>query len=345
MDCGLSTMVDGLSHAKGIPSPKGCPWHGEGMPYGMDLWHGRQKNNYNEMSDQTFVLTDGSENSYGFCIDMAALKLNRFKANPVMLYNHGELVGKWENLRVEEGRLLGSPVYMEDEDERLSLKIKKRVENGFVKGASVGIHILGTREKKGQVLVEAEVFECSLCDIPSNRNAIALYDKEGMKLKGQELTMALQEINNNELDNKNNDMKLSEASCRVLGIGGDSSVEEINQAIAVLNQKMESLQGKLDKIEKQKVKNLIDQGLAEGRLTEDKRASFEQLAQTNYELAEQTIASLPGKETLAGKEQPSAASGEDRSKWTFDDWRKKDSAGLLAIKAKEPEKYAQIIKN
>ena len=298
------------------------------------------------MSEQTFVLTDGSENSHGFCIDMASLKLDRFKANPVMLYNHGELVGRWENLRVEEGRLLGTPVYMEDADETLAIKIKKRVENGFVKGASVGIHILGTREQKGgALLVTAEVFECSLCDIPSNQNAIVLYDKEGVKLKGQALSLALQEIRNKKLRTKNNDMKLNEASCRMLGIEADASVEDINRAIVALKQKGEALQGKLDEIEKQKVKTLIEKGLAEGRFMADKRESFEKLAHNDYELAEQAIASLPGKETLAGMELSSAASGEDRSNWRFDDWRKKDLAGLLAIKAKEPEKYAELIKN
>ena len=87
------------------------------------------------MSKKTFVLSDGSKNSYGFAIDMAKLDLERFRANPVMLYNHGQLVGKWENLELKDGKLTGTPVFMSDESEEHALKIQNRVEKGFVNGA------------------------------------------------------------------------------------------------------------------------------------------------------------------------------------------------------------------
>ena len=276
---------------------------------------------------------------------MSQLKLDRFKSNPVMLYNHGELVGRWENLRLEDGRLLGDPVYMEDDGEALSLKIKNRVEKGFVKGASIGIHVLAsTSDEKNIALAVVEIFECSLCDIPSNQNAIVLYDREGIKLEGQALSLALKGMKNKELKTKNTqEMKLSEASYQVLGIDADASSEAIDRAIFTLKKGNEELQGKLDKAEEEKVKALIDKGLSEGRFLADKKESFEKLAQADYELARQTIEALPGKKTLAGKEELSLNSGDDRSQWTFADWRKKDTKGLLAIKAEHPEKYANIL--
>ena len=111
---------------------------------------------------KTFILSDNSKNSYGFRLDMTKLQLGRFKSNPVMLYNHGQLIGKWDNIKVEDGKLSAEPTFMEGEDEKLSLQTKKRVEDGFLKGASLGLNIISVLHTEGEApLVEAEV--CFFC--------------------------------------------------------------------------------------------------------------------------------------------------------------------------------------
>ena len=59
----------------------------------------------------TLVLYDSASiNSYGFRIDLDGMDLTRFRANPVMLYGHEseQLIGRWENIHIEEGRLLAN---------------------------------------------------------------------------------------------------------------------------------------------------------------------------------------------------------------------------------------------
>ena len=46
MELGIMPKVPGTPpHAKGIPSPKGCPWHGEGMPLALEHPFGRELEN------------------------------------------------------------------------------------------------------------------------------------------------------------------------------------------------------------------------------------------------------------------------------------------------------------
>ena len=58
----------------------------------------------------TFVLSDESVNSYGFVVLTEGIDTSAFERNPVMLYMHnrdGNVIGRWENIRKEDKRLLG----------------------------------------------------------------------------------------------------------------------------------------------------------------------------------------------------------------------------------------------
>ena len=291
--------------------------------------------------DKTFILSDGTTNSYGFQIDMSKLKLNRFKSNPVMLYNHEQLVGKWDNIRLEDGSLVAEPSFMEDESEGHALKIKNRVEKGFVKGASLGIAVLGVEKASGlPPKVEAEVFECSVCDIPSNSNAIVLYTKEGVKLEGKAFDLAVQTITTNKI---NTDMKLNLDSYKALGLKSNADATAVDTAIVALSKERDTYKEQMALHKQEKVSTLIETALSEGKFLADKKEQFTELANQNFDLAKLTIEALPKKETLAGKELLSSSKSEDRDSWTFADWRQKDTKGLLAIKSEDPNRYAELI--
>ena len=56
---------------------------------------------------RSFILTDESVNNYGFRLLLSGADLKQFKRNPVMFYNHDEWdppIGRWENIRVEDGK-------------------------------------------------------------------------------------------------------------------------------------------------------------------------------------------------------------------------------------------------
>jgi hypothetical protein len=291
----------------------------------------------------TFILSDNSLNSHGFRLDMTKLQLKRFKSNPVMLYNHGEMVGKWDNIRVEDAKLMAEPSFMEDEGETESLKIKNRVEKGFLKGASLGLNILSVEQTEGESpLVTAEVYECSIVDIPSNANSIILYSKEGVKLEGEALKLALNPKSKTK-PKKDTKMKLNAANILALSLSASADDNATNEAIALMVAKNVELQGIVDASQKQKITDLIKLGLTEGRFTADKKETFEKLAAQDFDLAKSTIEALPKKGKLSGKEQLGNREGsDDRSEWTFAKWAKEDTAGLLAIKKDDPERYKAL---
>lgn len=291
-----------------------------------------------------FVLSDGSVNSYGFRIDMGKLHLERFKNNPVMLYNHGELVGKWTGIREEGGKLIATPEFMDGEGEDLAAKVKKRVEQGFVKGASLGIHILAvTHYEDGKPpLVEAEVLETSVCDIPSNANALTLYDDDGNKLDADAVHLALKPTSAKQT--KTPEMKFSKETLKALNLPQGAEQADIENAIAQLAADNKVLSDKLEAESANRAASLVDGAIAEGRITANKKEAFLQLAKDNYDLCKTTLESIPGRKALAGKEKRGGESADgDRSEWTFEDWRKKDTPGLLDIKADDPDQYARIL--
>lgn len=124
-----------------------------------------------------FLLSDETLNSYGFVVLTSGINLDRFKANPVMYYNHDRekgIAGKWSKLRIESGQLFGTPVF--DESREPGITAAKQVKGGFLNGASIGINNVQMADIGGvQTAVSCDLFEVSVCDIPSNQNALQLY--------------------------------------------------------------------------------------------------------------------------------------------------------------------------
>ena len=79
----------------------------------------------------------------------SVIDLTRFEKNPVMLFNHHRTcmgrrdeilpIGRWEDLKVEDGVLTGVSVF--DGKDEFAVKIRDKVEGGFLCGCSVGIRV------------------------------------------------------------------------------------------------------------------------------------------------------------------------------------------------------------
>lgn len=124
-----------------------------------------------------FLLSDESLNSYGFKVLTRGINLRNFERNPVMYYNHDReagVIGKWTNLHVKKNKLFGTPVF--DENDSLGAKIAGKVKDGFVRAASIGADNINLQDVNGEfVVVSCDLLEISICDIPSNKNALMLY--------------------------------------------------------------------------------------------------------------------------------------------------------------------------
>lgn len=177
--------------------------------------------------NKTFVISDESLNSYDLKIITSGIDTTRFIKNPVMFYMHDRnlgVIGRWDNLRMEGSRLLADPVF--DESDELAMKIKRKVENGFIKSASIGISIDEKNIKDG-VVYSCYLKECSIVDIPSNENALILYDKDDRRIENPAQFVL------NLKDNKMNDLK---PIIEALGLQENATIEDIVAAIRTLKQ-------------------------------------------------------------------------------------------------------------
>lgn len=100
-------------------------------------------------------------------------ELERYKKNPVLLDSHDyssieNILGKMENVRVEDGKLKGIIVLCLDNEK--GILAKKMIEGGFLNTVSVGFVPL-LFDKDGKIL-NSELLECSLVPVPANHEAL-----------------------------------------------------------------------------------------------------------------------------------------------------------------------------
>jgi len=300
------------------------------------------------MADENkpFLLSDDTVNSYGFRLNMEKLDLSRFKENPVCLYNHNALVGRWDKIELKANELYATPEFMDDPTETEAARVKNRVDKGFVKGASLGINILSvTYSDNEPPLVEAEVLECSVVDVPSNRNALRVLNADGSEMTGPQLQEKLSGFKPSNNTNTEDKMyKLSAEALMKLGLKETAAQSEIEVAIIGLSTKNAELQTKLDTQNSTRIEALLSGAIAAGKINATEKASYELSAKENFDFVASVIDKLPGKKTLSTEVKGGNSSGDDTDKWTFKDWREKDSVGLQAIAQNEPDRYREIVK-
>ncbi len=147
------------------------------------------------------MCSDESVNSYGFKVLTRGIQLKNFKSNPVGFFNHktggsywnpdptyrGPII-RWEDITIDGTELKASPVF--DINDPLGKTLSDKVENDFIRAASIGIRIVETSNdpalmEKGQTnptITKCELMEISVVDIPSNKSALALFDVDGNRI-------------------------------------------------------------------------------------------------------------------------------------------------------------------
>lgn len=132
------------------------------------------------MGKVTFVISDESVNEYGNVILTEGIDTSQFERNPVMFYMHERrnVIGRWENVRKENKKLLADAVF--DDSTPLGLQVKNQVEKGFLRSASGNFQIINRDVINGvDTITECSLLEVSIVDIPGNNNALKLYRKNG----------------------------------------------------------------------------------------------------------------------------------------------------------------------
>jgi len=322
-----------------------------------------------------FVLNDETKkNSHGFYLLNAGGQLDRFRENPVMLFNHdyNRLIGKWNSLRVEGSLLIADPVFDDSDDD--ALKIKGKVDRGFLKGGSLGIIMLDAEYRDNPAtgsfdifVTKWELFEGSVVSIPSNAGALSLkvYDRECKLVNDDQVLNFLDGVVklSAAADNKNNPLnqkkeapmeqvKLSTEALGALGINDGLDAASISAAIVSLKAKLDgaatenvSLKELAKQDREKRAEDMVDLAIKAGKITADKKDRFVKLALADFDTVKATLEGIPSKQSLSAMmDNGKKAATEGRENWTYLKWAKEDPAGLANLKTTDPTAFAEIQK-
>lgn len=320
-----------------------------------------------------FVLSDESINSYGLKVLTPGINLELFKRNPVMYYNHDRergVIGKWTNLRMDGDRLIGTPTF--DKGDDFAANIERKIKNGFIKAASIGIDDVVIDEQK--TVVSCTLLECSICDIPSNGSALMLYvNNKPVKDKTEITKLMYNPKNENQMDSDlspiRNFLQLSEGctSDDILGAIkalklGATPTEIIDRAVkdnivepyekdgllklAATNEK--SFTDYMENRKENKLQNrknegiaLIDGAFSDGRIRSDKDGKLKEFWLQSYlanpELTKTALSLMNPPKRVMDFINPEKS--ESRAGWTLDDYRKKAPMELK----NNPKLYRELL--
>lgn len=305
----------------------------------------------------TFILSDESINSYGFRVLTSGINLERFRKNPVLFYGHRTWsmpIGRWENIRVEDGKLLADAVFDESKLDEQAEKVKAKVEQGILNCCSIGFRVVETSEapeylRPGQTrptVTKAELIECSIVAVAANQNAVKLtFEERGLTLSdnapSEFLSSVLPKINSS----MSTKMKLLTLMLGLLQLDDNATEEDVRERI-------EELKRPDEEKEKMLADALIRMGKSQGKINDENEKHYRKLAAADLEsclaLIEQTPNQNAGQKTLnehlRENQQKNAGhkSDKDRDSWSLEDWSEKDEEGLLKLKRESPEQYEAL---
>lgn len=291
------------------------------------------------------ILSDGnSTNSKGYKVSLSGMSLDRFKRNPVMLYGHDQnkVIGRWENYTIEENKFVADPVF--DEKDALGAETKRKVDENFLRGASIGIIVLKMEVIDEEwIVTESELLEASIVSIPADAGAVVLYNEKREVLNFEQLQL---ELNNNQTNQKGKmELKLSEKTIESLGLTpGDITAKEVELAVAEKDKKIAQLNADLKTQKDAQITDFLANAVKVGKIQESEKAHFEKLAASDFESVKAIIGAKAesATETLADKVKGKSNLSAGREDWTYMDWMKKDSKGLLQLKHENPKEFERI---
>lgn len=306
----------------------------------------------------TFILSDESINTYGFRVLLSGGDIEQFRRNPVMYYNHDEWdapIGMWDNIRIEDGRLLADPVFdMEDEKGK---KIAGKVDRGFLRMASIGLRVIERSEEPGLMLpgqkyptvTRWQLREVSIVGIGANHNAIRLYDENDKLLSDDEILKLFDKTKP-----VNFERKMKKETFTLLSLADNVNDEQLHDAIRLiveentqLKSEKKTLSDKLQKIEDDakaaqtaEAVEMTDKAIREGYYDAKMRETILAMFDKDHNGTKAMILGLPKRTTL--KDAINEADKSELEKLTAMSWNELDKSGKLKmLKDKYPDAYKE----
>lgn len=250
------------------------------------------------MAKEVIISTSGL-NCYGGRVLTSGIDLTQFQKNPLLLWMHRRSfdrdampIGRIDNLRTDGDRLIGTPVF--DQNDEFAKKIESKWENGFLRMASAGIEIIETSDApehllQGQTrrtITRCRLEEVSIVDMGGNDEALQLYDRSGkvLKLAAGEDNDALpllapekkDDPSGTAPDGKDNNQtnkstqSMNKEILQLLGLSETATEQEAVGALRLLKEKVD----KVETLQLASITAIVDGAIAEKRITADKKEHF-----------------------------------------------------------------------
>lgn len=319
-----------------------------------------------EMENMTFVLHDETVNTYGFRMLTSGVNLEEFRKNPVMLLNHNDYglpIGRWENIRIDGTRILADAVF--DESDPQGAEIKRKVEGGFIRMASIGAWPPEEKSDAYDLMLPGQtlptvtrwtVREASIVTIGANHNALVFYDRENNRpidLNDRGNLVRLMDRN----DKQSNTLKNMSALTGLLNLSDSANEAEIASAVRTvigdrdrLKAENATLTSAIDQLNQEKAASrkaeavvLVDAAIKDGRLAAKGRDGVLALFDKDFDGAKGILESIPRRSSVTG--QIHGAAGMAMADLEGKSWDELDKAGkLLELKDSCPDVYAKKFK-
>ncbi len=315
--------------------------------------------------ERQYILSDSTVNEYGFRLLTSGYQMEAFQKNPIGYYMHRRedgIVLKWEDLHVEDDKVLGIPVI--NLSNGRGIQTCDEAENGFLNAASVGHIVVLEYSTDPEMMLPGQTGptitkwynkECSLVDIPGNCNALTrLYDAQENELNLADLQIVspavkiIQQSLTRELKSL---LHLAEdADDRILTATVEKLAAKANELEAdkgnLLNDK-HSLQQQVDDLisarNKSEISAILDRALEDKKVTIELRDKLANDYATNPLGLKSLVAAMPAYRSIA---EYLKNNQQDRSEaqWLWDDFEKNDPSGkkLKELRGNDPVRYREL---
>lgn len=313
----------------------------------------------------TFVFNDETQkNSYGFRVKNSGGDFSRFDGNPVMLNSHINTpemtLGNWQNRTLEGIQLKGDSNF--DVAIPAVNQVAGQVDRGFIKGCSMGLGLSfdPASWQKGadgvMELIKWELMEVSICAVPSNSNALALYNiSTGELIPEDQFKLSLQKLMVNDLQQTNtpNMEKIiltpgAISAMLAAGVTAPETPADISRGIEKLQADLSAqtsaateAKKKYDDFVKLQAETSVDAHILAGTILKGEREEWVNFCIESPVLAAKQMAKLKSPSMLGN--QVTQSEGDAAVK-TVDDFEKLTDEKKLAYKAANPDAYKALFK-
>lgn len=307
------------------------------------------------------IISTEAVNSYGTRVLTSGIDLEQFKRNPVLLWMHrrafdGESmpIGKIDNLRVEDGKLIGTPVF--DQNDEFARKIESKWDSGFLRMASAALEPIEVNPDpslalEGQTratVTRCKLIEVSIVDIGGNDEALQLCGADGkqLKLAAGEDAPALPLLKLNEPEpNNNKQLKtaMNKDQLILLGLPEDASDEQATAALQLMKTKADSA----ETLQLAAVARCVDQAIADKKILAAQRDHYIKLGKAaGAEMLADTFKSMPSQQkptdTLNLSQQSAPGAGSQPK--AYAKLSDVPQSELIALRKDQPAEYMRLYK-